>query len=296
MKLPIRLAIGSIVIGVIVFAIKLLAWRMTGSIALYSDALESLVNIAAAIAAVIALYWSARPADRNHPFGHHKAEYLSAVLEGVLIVIAAVSILREAYLALLEPRSAEFAPMGLALNAGASVINAIWGATLMRIGRRRRSPALIADGKHLWSDVITSVGVLVGLVLANYTGWTVLDPALAAIVAVNILLMGFGLVRSSVGALMDESVDSETFLKIRKIISENAEGAIEVHDLKTRQAARVTFVEFHLVVPGDMTVAASHQICDRIEQALDENFDNVDATIHVEPEDEAKLKGVVVLH
>lgn len=296
MKVPIRLAVGSIIIGVIVFAIKLLAWQITGSVALYSDALESLVNIAAAIAAVIALYWSARPADNNHPFGHYKAEYLSAVLEGVLIVIAAVSIIRESYLSLIAPRMLEISTLGLTLSGVATVINAGWGFVLVRNGRLRRSPALLADGKHLWSDVFTSCGVIAGLILANVTGWMMLDPLMAGIVALNILWMGFGLVKISVGGLMDEAVDGQTFLRIRSVISENAEGAIEVHDLKTRQAARVTFIEFHLVVPGDMTVADSHRICDRIEQALDVHFDNVDAIIHVEPEDEAKLKGVVVLH
>ncbi|WP_137392040.1 cation diffusion facilitator family transporter [Rhodoligotrophos defluvii] len=296
MTVSIRLAIGSIVIGVGVFALKLAAWWLTGSIALYSDALESLVNIAAAVAAVLALSVSARPADRNHPFGHHKAEYLSAVLEGVLIVIAAFSILKEAYLGLSEQRVADLSVPGLTLNGVATLINAGWGMVLLRAGRRRRSPALVADGKHLWSDVITSVGVLLGLILARATGWHVLDPLLAGIVALNILWMGYGLVRESVGGLMDASVDAETFSRIRAIISEHAAGAIEVHDLKTRQAARVTFVELHLVVPGDMTVAASHHICDRIEQALSAEFDNVEAIIHVEPENEAKLRGVVVLH
>ncbi|WP_342642254.1 cation diffusion facilitator family transporter [Rhodoligotrophos ferricapiens] len=296
MKASVRLAIGSIAIGVLVFALKLAAWWLTGSVALYSDALESLINIAAAGAAALALNLSAQPADRNHPFGHHKAEYLSSVLEGVLVVIAAFSILRESYLSLNAPRAIDLSVTGLSLNGVATLINAIWCIVLVRAGRRRRSPALLADGKHLAADVITSLGVLVGLILARLTGLQWLDPLLAALVALNILWMGYGLVRESVGGLMDQAVDGETLSRIRAVISENAQGAIEVHDLKTRQAARATFVEFHLVVPGDMTVAASHRICDRIEQALNAEFDNVDAIIHVEPENEAKLKGVVVLH
>ena len=185
--------------------------------------------------------------------------------------------------------------MGLLVNGIATAVNAVWGFLLVRAGRARRSPALLADGKHLFADVVTSIGVILGLSLAQVTGWIILDPMLAAIVAVNILWMGFGLVRVSVGGLMDESVDPQTLERLREIISRSASGAIEVHDLRTRQAARMIFVEFHLVVPSDMTVAASHHICDCIEEALTAEFD-VEAIIHVEPENEAKLQGVVVLH
>lgn len=295
MTRTIKLAIGSVAIGALVFGLKLLAWWITGSVALYSDALESLVNIAAAFAALLALRVSAQPADANHPYGHQKAEYFSAVLEGVLIVVAAVSILREAYLGFLDPRPLDAPVEGIALNALATIINAAWCAMLIRTGRRRRSPALLADGKHLLTDVITSVGVIAGLVLVQITGWLVLDPLLATVVALNILWMGYGLVRESVGGLMDEAVAPEMLERIRAVISANADGALEAHDLKTRHAARLTFIDLHLVVPSDMTVAASHEICDRIEAALEAEFDHAVVTIHVEPEDEAKHKGIVVM-
>jgi cation diffusion facilitator family transporter len=288
-------AITSIVVAVVVLALKYLAYRVTGSVALYSDALESIVNLITAVMALYAIHVSAIPADGRHQFGHHKAEYFSSVLEGVLIVVAALLIMHEAYDAFRRPRSLSEPMLGLAINGLATVINAGWCYVLIVWGRRQRSPALVADGWHLLSDVVTSVGVLVGLGLAALTGWQALDPALAALVAANILWAGWRLVRESVSGLMDEAVAGEVADHIRQVISDNAQGAIEAHDVKTRAAGRVTFIEFHLVVPGSMTVAASHQICDRIEQALQAQVHGAQVLIHVEPEEEAKQTGVPVV-
>ena len=268
---------------------------MTGSVALLSDALESIINVAASAAAFLALNISARPADDNHPYGHHKAEYFSAVLEGVLIVVAAGSILREAYYGFLSPRMPEQAFAGVVLNGIATVINAAWCVVLLRLGRRWRSPALLADGRHLLTDVITSVGVLGGFLLVPVTGWPQLDPLLAGLVAINILWTGWSLMRESVGGLMDEAPPPDVVGRIRELVSLHADGALEAHDLRTRHAGRVTFVEFHLVVPGTMTVSAAHDICDRIEKAFDNDMGDVVMTIHVEPEGEAKHRGVVFL-
>ncbi|MFG1420663.1 cation diffusion facilitator family transporter [Roseixanthobacter liquoris] len=289
------IAVGSVFLGIVVLALKSAAYWVTGSIALLSDALESIINVAAALAALVALKISARPADDNHPFGHHKAEYISAVLEGVLIVVAAGSILREAYFGFLDPRFPEQPLNGMLLNGGATILNAIWCVVLLRSGRALRSPALVADGKHLMSDVVTSVGVLAGFVLVPITGWPVLDPLLAGIVALNILWTGWGLMKESVGGLMDAAPPPDVVAAIRELVSTHADGALEAHDLRTRHAGRITFVEFHLVVPGDMTVAAAHEICDRIERAFAEDMDHAIVTIHVEPEGEAKHRGVVVL-
>jgi len=184
---------------------------------------------------------------------------------------------------------------GLAINGVATAVNAGWAYFLMSWGRRQRSPALVADGWHLLTDVATSVGVIVGLSLATVTGWQILDPALAALVAANILWAGWRLVRESVSGLMDEAVTAEIGRRIREVISTNAEGAIEAHDVKTRTAGRVTFIEFHLVVPGTMTVATSHRICDRLESALTEAVHGAQVLIHVEPEEEAKQTGVPVV-
>jgi cation diffusion facilitator family transporter len=288
-------AVGSIVVALVVLTLKYIAYWVTGSVALYSDALESIVNLITALVALYAVHVAAQPADRLHQFGHHKAEYFSAVIEGVLIVVAALLIFHEAYDAYLHPRALSEPLRGLAINGLATAVNAGWSYFLLTWGRRQRSPALVGDGWHLLTDVATSIGVIVGLLLAMLTGWQSLDPVLAAVVAANILWAGWRLVRESVSGLMDEAVTGEAAQHIRDVISANAQGAIEAHDVKTRAAGRVTFIEFHLVVPGSMTVAASHQICDRIEQALQAQVHGAQVLIHVEPEEEAKAIGVPVV-
>lgn len=283
------LAFWSIIIAFAVMGLKFVAWKLTGSVALYSDALESIVNVIAALAAFWAIRISHKPADQDHPFGHHKAEYFSAVLEGVLIVLAAMLILAEVWRAWKVPTPIDQPWTGLAINAAAAAVNLFWAQLLIRVGRRERSPALVADGRHIMTDVVTSVGVIAGLVGAVLTGWTILDPALAIIVALNILWQGWKVIGSSMQGLMDRSVDKDEHLRIRDIISANSKGALEVHDLKTRIAGRATFIEFHLVVDASMTVGESHVICDRIEEALKQQIPSVRITIHVEPDDEAKL-------
>jgi cation diffusion facilitator family transporter len=287
-------AVISIMVAAVVLALKFLAYWITGSVALYSDALESIVNLITALVALYAVHISAQPADWRHQFGHHKAEYFSAVLEGVLIVLAALLIVREAYDALIVPRRLNEPVQGLLINGAATLINAAWCYFLLTWGRRQRSPALVADGWHLLADVATSLGVLAGLVLATLTGWQVLDPLLAAVVALNILWAGWRLMRYSISGLMDEAVTAAVARRIREIISNNAEGAIQAHDVKTRTAGRVTFIEFHLVVPGRMTVASSHQICDRIEDALADAIPGAEVLIHVEPEQKAKISGLPI--
>ncbi len=269
--------------------LKLLAWQITGSVALYSDALESIVNVVTAIAALVAIRISHRPADRDHQHGHHKAEYFAAVLEGVMIIVAALLIMSQVFQSLSNLRPLEQPWQGLAINGVASVFNAAWAFILIRQGRSAKSPALEADGHHLMTDVITSVGVIVGLVLAVATGWHILDPLLAAMVAVNILVQGWKIMGESLSGLMDKAVGSEEHIQIRDIISAHSKGAIEVHDLKTRIAGRATFIEFHLIVDGEMTVRQSHVICDAIEDALRSEIPSVRVTIHVEPDEEAKL-------
>ena len=289
------LALTSVGVGILVLALKFWAWHLTGSVALWSDALESFVNVATAIAALVAIRYSALPADTNHPFGHAKAEYFSVVLEGVLIIFAALSILSSAWVGFQHPHALEQPVEGLAVNLFASAVNGIWAWVLVTVGRKRRSMALAADGVHLFTDVATSAGVFVGLVLVVLTGWVVLDPLLAALVAVNILWQGWKLIRVSVGGLMDEAVAPETLDHICAVIKENAAGAIEAHDVRTRRGGRMTFIEFHLVVPGAMPVSESHAICDRIEKALRRTVPDVHIAIHVEPEEKAKHTGAVVV-
>lgn len=292
-----RLAIGSVIVGLAVMALKSAAWALTGSLALMSDALESLVNVATALAVIVALRVARRPADSNHPYGHHKAEFFSAVLEGVLIVIAALFILREAWDGFLSPRAMEAPALGMAINAAASLINGAWAMLLIRNGRQHRSPALVADGRHLMTDVISSLGVLIGIALALFTGWWILDPLLAALVALNILWSGWAVIKGSLSGLMDEAVSDQELEEIRTLIAQAASGdaALEAHDLRTRHAGPVTFIDFHLVMPGETTVEAAHVLCDRIEAALMDALPDARVTIHVEPEHKAKHSGIVVL-
>jgi cation diffusion facilitator family transporter len=289
------LAGASIAVGISVLTLKYIAYVLTGSVALLSDAIESVVNVATAIVALLAVRWSSIPPDAGHPYGHHKAEYLSAVAEGVLIVIAALSILREAYFGYLAPKLLDAPWQGLAVNGAASLINAVWSWVLIRQGRRERSPALVADGRHLLADVISSVGVVAGVALAALTGWAMLDPALAAAVALHILWSGWGLMKESVGALMDEAVPPQMLAHIREIIATNSDGAIEVHDLRTRHAGRMMFIDFHLVVPSSMSVAAAHDICDRIERAIKAESPDTLISVHVEPEDKTNHSGIVLM-
>jgi cation diffusion facilitator family transporter len=290
-----RLAATSLAVAVLVLALKSGAWWLTGSVALFADALESVVNVAAASAALAAILYAQLPADTNHPYGHTKAEYFSAVLEGALIVAAAVVILFEAWGAWLAPRPPEEPAAGLVVSAIATGINAAWATVLFRRGRQHRSPALLADARHLMADVVTSVGVLVGVGLVALTGLLWLDPLLAGLTALNILWSGWRLVRESVGGLMDEAVPPELLSRIRSAVSTHAAGAIEAHDLRSRHAGRLTFIEFHLVVPGEMRVVEAHEICDRIEAALKAEVEDAVITIHVEPEGKAKHQGVLVL-
>lgn len=295
MTTTMKIAVGSLLVGLLVLGLKSLAWWMTGSVALLSDALESTVNLATAVAALVAIRVAAQPADANHPFGHHKAEFFSAVLEGVMIIVAAIFILREAWDGFLNPIVLDAPVEGLLVNGFASAINGLWAYILVRQGRRLRSPALVADGKHLWTDVVTSVGVAFGVLLAIVTGWWVLDPVMAALVAINILWSGSKVVKESLSGLMDEAVPEKTLERIRSIISTEADGAVEAHDLRTRHAGTATFVEFHLVVPGTMTVFAAHEICDRVEAAIAKAVPDTRVTIHVEPEHKIKHSGIIVL-
>ncbi|PJR15379.1 cation diffusion facilitator family transporter [Sinorhizobium meliloti] len=288
-----RLAFWGIPLSLAVMGLKMLAWWVTGSVALLSDGLESSVNVVAAVIAYAMIGYAAKPADADHPFGHHKAEYFSAVIEGVLIVLAALLIIWEAIPEMMEPVLLNAPTLGLAINFAAGVVNAIWAYVLIRAGRRHRSPALSADGQHILSDVVTSVGVLVGLLLAIATGYAILDPLLAVIVAGNILFQGWKVISRSVDGLMDKAVPADEEEAIKVAIAANAGGSLGVHDLKTRQAGPAIFVDFHMVVPEAMAVGDAHDICDRIEEAIRVVHSGAEIAIHVEPEGE-KAHGVRV--
>ncbi|MGL4396032.1 MAG: cation diffusion facilitator family transporter [Hyphomicrobium sp.] len=291
------LATINIAVAAAVMGIKYLSYLVSGSVALYSDALESIVNVVTAIAALVAVHIASQPADDNHPFGHHKAEFLAAIFEGAMIAVAAVLILNKAYTALKSGVELQSAGLGLAINTAAALINAGWAMLLINRGRSWRSPALVADGWHLVTDVVTSAGVVIGLGLALVTGWHQLDPLLAAAVGINILWSGYRIALESMSSLMDQAASPDIESKIRTVITSNGDGALEAHDIRTRQAGRALFIEFHLVVPGHMTVNEAHVICDRLEDAIEAAIDGSEVVIHVEPDFKAKTasQGAVPL-
>ncbi len=285
----------SIPLALTVLGLKYVGFLVTGSVALYSDAIESIINVVTAFAALAAVRISAIPPDSNHPYGHSKIEYFSAVVEGVLIIVASLLILREAWRGFHHPRALDGPVLGLAVNGLATALNAAWCWVLITQGRRLRSPALLADGRHLLSDLYTSAGVIVGVILVAATGWRMLDPIIAALVAVNVLWAGWGVMQESLAGLMDHALPDEELDQVQSSIAAEMHGALEAHDVRTRQAGRLTFIDFHLVVPADMTVMASHAICDRIENALTAKFPESVISIHVEPPHKQKDRGGVLL-
>jgi cation diffusion facilitator family transporter len=284
----------SLAVGVLVFLLKWWAYWLTDSVALYSDALESVVNIIGAAVATWAVWVARRPASRAYPYGYAKAEYFSAVLEGTLIIIAAFAIIHAAWERLYSPVALQ-SGLGLVVSLVATLVNAALAGYLLQIAKKHHSPALRADGLHIFSDVITSLGVLFGIGLAWWSGLWILDPLLAIVVALNILWMGGHLLRSSIGSLMDEGLSHQELLSLQTTLTQAMAGALQIHNLKTRRAGATTFVEFHLVVSAEMRVKEAHEICDRLEHALQALSQGTEVTIHVEPEDEV-LPRAFVLH
>ncbi|AQS89414.1 cation efflux system protein [Neoasaia chiangmaiensis NBRC 101099] len=290
-----RLGWWSLAVSLLVLGLKYLAWRVSGSAALLSDAIETIINVAAAIGALWALTVASRPPDENHNYGHEKAEYLSAVMEGVLVILTAIGIAVVAWQDWWTPTPLLAPWRGVALNALGGLVNLGWGLALVRAGRQRRSPALTANGRHVISDVWTTVALVIGVSLIPITGYLRLDAIISGLVAVNVLRVGFEMTRRSIAGLMDEAPGSEMMQAARAVISETAEGALEAHDLRFRSAGSISFIDFHLVVPGEMRVQDAHVICDRIEHALRRHFGRAVIHIHVEPEDKAKQTGVPVV-
>ncbi|MCS5712453.1 cation diffusion facilitator family transporter [Candidatus Berkiella aquae] len=286
-----KIAFANIGMSIVVLGFKYIAFHVTGSVAFYSDAIESIVNVITAIAAFIAIKISSKPADDDHAYGHSKAEYLAALLEGILIWVASFTILREAYKAFLNPHPLDAPMMGIGISILATFLNGAWSWLLISKGRKNRSPALEADGKHLLTDVYTSGGVILGVLLVALTGWQRLDPTLASLVALHIIWSGWELVRDSINGLMDSSLPEAELKRIQETIAANLEGAIEIHHLRTREAAHMTFIDFHLVVKGDMSVDNAHEISRRIKNALKGLHANSVISIHIEPESKRKKEG-----
>ncbi|MBB2206214.1 cation diffusion facilitator family transporter [Gluconacetobacter takamatsuzukensis] len=288
------LAWTSLGVSIAALGLKYAAWRVTGSIALYSDAIETIINVVAALTGLWALHIASLPPDENHTYGHYKAEYLSAVAEGVLVLMTALVIGREAWIDWQHPSMPDAPLSGILLNGSAGVLNLAWALVLLRAGRAKRSPTLVAAGQHVMSDVWTTIGLVGGFILIPLTGWPWIDALLAGLIALNVLRVGWGMMRESIAALMDEAPDPDTLEAIRQVIAASGRGAIEAHDLRARIVGAMAFVEFHLVVPGSMSVDAAHEICDRIEAALRARIGDALIHIHVEPDRKAKHCGIAI--
>ena len=285
-----RLILLSLAAAVATIALKTLAWRMTGSVGLLSDAVESLVNFVAAATALVAIRWSTRPPDTEHMYGHEKAEYFAAGIEGLMIVVAAASIAWVAVGRLLHPSPVEDVAVGLAVSASASAINLGVGLALVRSGRRHRSIALEADGKHLLTDVWTSVGVIVGVAAVALTGWRPLDPLIALAVAANIVFTGTSLLRRSGGGLMDRALADDERDAVDTALAQFRDQGVVFHALRTRRSGRRSFVSVHVLVPGDWTVQDGHRLLERIEAAVHEAVPGAHVFTHLEPvEDPASM-------
>ena len=282
-RLLYRYAYLAVAAALVTIALKTLAWRLTDSAGLLSDALESLVNLAAALLAVGVLRWSAKPPDDEHTYGHAKAEYVSAGAEGVMIILAAVSIAWVAIGRLIDPSPLDDVGLGLAISTAASLINLGAGLSLLRAGRRHRSLTLEADGRHLLTDVWSSVGVIAGVAAVALTGWERLDPLIALAVAVNIVVTGVGLVRRFTGGLLDRALPEEERAAIQRVLDEYGRDTVRFHALRTRQAGRRSFASVHVLVPGDWTVQRGHDLLERVEAALREVVPGLVVFTHLEP-------------
>jgi cation diffusion facilitator family transporter len=283
-RLLMRFMLLSVAAALVTIAMKVAAAWLTGSVGLLSDALESGVNLVAAVVGLIALRVAAKPADYNHQFGHGKAEYLSAAVEGTMIFVAATAIMWSSVDRLVHPQPVEQPGIGLALSTAASVVNLAVGLALIRAGRRHRSITLVADGNHLLTDVWTSVGVLAGVGLVVLTGWDVLDPVVAILVAVNILRIGYGLVKQSVIGMLDVVLPPEDVAAVDAVLERYRQGgSIVILPPRTRQSGRQRFVYLTVRVPGDWTVRAGHDLLDRLEADLRDALPGTTVFTHLEP-------------
>jgi cation diffusion facilitator family transporter len=289
-----RVILLSIGAAVATIVLKFTAYFFTGSVGLLSDAMESLVNLVGASAALLALTIAARPADKSHQYGHQKVEYFSSGLEGGLILVAAGAIIWTALNRLFHPAALESVDIGLGVSLVATIINFVVARILLRVGQREDSIALEADGKHLMTDVVTSVGVVLGVILVAITGWLWLDPAIALAVAANIIFEGGKLVQRSLSGLSDPALPAEEENQVRAAIQSViglSNSPMKYHGLRARKSGSIRFIDFHLLTPSDWTVRQAHEYAETIEAKIKEIFKEVELTIHIEPLDDPRAYG-----
>lgn len=286
---PLRYAVYSVAAALATMGMKFWAYSLTGSVGLLSDAAESVVNLAAAGLALFVLHQAARPADEDHAYGHGKAEYFSSVAEGALIIVAAAGIVWAAWGRFQAPRPPDRLGLGLGLALAASAVNFVTARVLLGAARRHDSITLEADARHLMTDVWTSAGLVTGLGVLLFAppSWAVLDPAIAVVMAVNIVYTGFDLIRRSFWGLMDSALPQEDLCSIDRAIRDRVGPEAQYHALRTRRSGSRRFIDFHLLLPGETTVAESHVLCCAVEEAILEALPGAQVTIHVEPREEA---------
>jgi cation diffusion facilitator family transporter len=287
MSLTRRVALLSVSAAIVTLLLKFGAYFLTGSVGLLSDAIESFVNLAAALIAFTAITIAGRPPDSNHTYGHDKAEYFSSGAEGTLILLAAGTIIYSAVHRLVNPTPLENLGIGGAIALLASAINFGVSRIMLRVARQEDSIALEADAHHLMTDVWTSVGVVAGILLVGITGWQILDPLIAIVVAINIIWMGVQLLRRSTAGLMDVTLPSEEVGVIQSAINRVAGAETPYHALRTRKSGSRRFIDFHLLLPGQTTVQESHDLISEIEAAIEQDLPHTYVTIHVEPREDA---------
>ena len=285
-----RYAWISIAAAIATILLKGVAWQMTSSVGLLSDAIESFVNLAGALMALWMLTLAARPADIDHAHGHGKAEYFSSAFEGFLIFVAAVSIGYAAIGRLMNPQALDTVWVGLTVSVVASIVNFVTARTLMKAGRQHNSITLEADAHHLLTDVWTSVGVIAGVALVSVTGWLWLDPAIALLVAVNIVWTGYQLMSRSAAGLMDISLPADKLAVIESLLTGFRKQGLDFHALRTRQAGGRAFVTLHVLVPGEWSVQQGHDWAEQIEAEIGKALPHTHVTTHLEPmEDPASM-------
>lgn len=281
-----RFAWLSALAAVVTIALKSGAWALTGSVGLLSDAMESFVNLAGAILALVVLTVAARPADEDHPYGHGKAEYFSSGVEGALILLAAVGIAFTAVQRLLAPRPIEQIGIGLAVSIVAAIVNLGVALVLMKAGKANHSITLEANAHHLLTDVWTSVGVVGGVAAVALTGWHWIDPVVALLVAANIVRTGFAIVRRSVLGLMDTALSQDEQAALRVALAPHILEPVQVHALRSRQAGARRFISMHVLVPGEWTVHRGHQLLETIEADIRAVIPNASVLTHLESLDD----------
>ena len=286
-----RFAYLSIAAALLTIGLKGWAYILTGSVGLLSDAIESTVNLAAAVIALLALRAAAKPADTVHHYGRGKAEYLSAGIEGFLIFGAAGAILITAIPRLFNPEELERLGLGLVITLIATAINGAVGVILLRAGRTHRSATLRADGHHLLTDVWTSVGVVAAVFLVLVTGWVILDPIIAIAVAINIMIIGLRLIRGSVRSLLDVSLDKADHDRIVSVLQEHVGDGVTFHALQTRESGQSRYMTVHMLVPGQWTVAASHDRVEELEAQLHAAVPDLEIMVHIEPIEDPRAYG-----